>query len=95
MIIVQAPSKPFALTEKRSVKAKETLELYKDEIEEAYSKFADEDEIVMEGIMDAGSLVEAITAAVKTVVGQDVSSTENLFERGQYRHSFTRDSTLY
>ena len=86
-IIVQSPTKPFVLTEKRSVKAKPTLSLYADEINEAYEKLATEgDDARSDGTaFQAYDMISTITPLVRNIVGRDILPTENLFESGRWK----------
>ncbi|KAF8492941.1 male sterility protein-domain-containing protein [Gautieria morchelliformis] len=86
LIIVAPSDKPFALTDKSTVRKKETLDRFQVEIEAAY-KILDEggngDDWAFEGsVTDENDLKKFVRSAINQVLGEGVADDEDLFEHG-------------
>ncbi|KAA1470119.1 acetyl-CoA synthetase-like protein [Dentipellis sp. KUC8613] len=85
MLLVASPNKPFVLTDKNSVKTKDTLALYADEIEQAYANLETDasSDVPIPQTFDAPSLRAFVKELISLVVGRaDVEDDANLFENG-------------
>ncbi|TFY79278.1 hypothetical protein EWM64_g4730 [Hericium alpestre] len=83
MVLVASPSKPFATTDKNSVKSKETLALYADEIESAYLNLGTV--AFCEGPAQTfhhADVLPFIRGIVRQVIGRELSDDANFFEYG-------------
>ena len=86
LVLMEHPSKPFQLTDKRTVKKKATLELYREEIEQAY-QIVEQGELGSIGIeAPAFSDIESITSFVRALVsrslGRDIGDDDDFFNSG-------------
>ncbi|KAF8525682.1 male sterility protein-domain-containing protein [Gautieria morchelliformis] len=86
LIIVAPSDKPFAISDKSTVKKKETLDRFQVEIEAAY-KILDEggggEDWAFEGnVTDEKDLKRFVRSAIYQVLGEGVADDEDLFEHG-------------
>ncbi|KAF8508271.1 male sterility protein-domain-containing protein, partial [Gautieria morchelliformis] len=86
LIIVAPSDKPFALSDKSTVRKKETLDRFQVEIEAAY-KILDEggngEDWAFEGsVTDEKDLKRFVRSAINQVLGRGVADDEDLFEHG-------------
>jgi hypothetical protein len=86
LIIVAPSDKPFALSDKSTVRKKETLDRFQVEIEAAYKILEEGDggeEWVFEGnVTDEKDLKKFLRSAIYQVLGEGVADDEDLFEHG-------------
>jgi hypothetical protein len=88
LILVAPPDRPFATTDKGTIKKKETLDKFEREIESAYDKLEDGsgDEWTFEGsVEEEGDLRRFVRSAVRSVLGEEVPDAADLFEHGALR----------
>ncbi|KDQ13755.1 hypothetical protein BOTBODRAFT_160018 [Botryobasidium botryosum FD-172 SS1] len=84
MIVVADSSKPFALTDKGSVRRGITLDLYNSEIEAAYAavESSSQTDIESPSVWDAVATAEFVRRAVVSVLGHEVQDNDDIFQHG-------------
>ncbi|KDQ13757.1 hypothetical protein BOTBODRAFT_188241 [Botryobasidium botryosum FD-172 SS1] len=84
MIVVANSSKPFALTDKGSIKRGITLDLYNSEIEAAYAavESSSQTDIESPSVWDAVATTEFVRRAVVSVLGHAVQDSDDIFQHG-------------
>ena len=84
MIIVASPSKPFAYTDKGSVKRQITLQLYDDEIESAYAAVENSSQTDIEppSNWDRESTHNFVKKVVIGVIGHEIHDGDDIFQHG-------------
>ncbi|KZS89154.1 acetyl-CoA synthetase-like protein [Sistotremastrum niveocremeum HHB9708] len=84
LILVADPDRPFAFTDKRTVRGKTTLALYKKEIDAAYKNLegSESPEWEIPRTFDAQSIQTFIATVVRSVLAREVNETEDLFAQG-------------
>ncbi|TFK37310.1 hypothetical protein BDQ12DRAFT_713657 [Crucibulum laeve] len=85
MVIVASPSRPFVATDKGTVRQKETLAKYAEEIDAAYEKLESNDGGMDKETMAALSpqeVLQYVRDAVHRVSGKQVADDTDLFEAG-------------
>jgi hypothetical protein len=87
LIIVASQEKPFATTDKGTVKTKETLDRYENEITSGYAALEDGmegGEWVFNGnVASPHDVKEYLRNAVNGLLGNNVPDTADLFEQGK------------
>jgi hypothetical protein len=87
LVIAASQEKPFATTDKATVKAKETLDRYADEITSGYALLEEggEREWLFSGVVTNSDDVRAfLKTTVTELLERDVPDTADLFECGMY-----------
>ncbi|KAJ7456929.1 acetyl-CoA synthetase-like protein [Mycena latifolia] len=88
LVLVAAPTKPFVLTDKQSIKRKVTLNLYTDQIEAAYRRIEEDgyEEVALpnHGLTSHGieSITSYVQAVVHKVLQRLVPLDDDLFDAG-------------
>lgn len=84
MILIQNPSKLFVLTEKHSIKNKETLALYAEEIDLAYANLEGGSTVAVPLPIrfDYETVVVFVEAVVTKISGLKLARDANLFQHG-------------
>lgn len=85
LIIVASHDKPFSTTDKATVKTKDTLDRYADEIKNAYTVLEEgrEGEWSFSGtVTNPQDVKEFLRKTVQTLLGTNVPDTADLFEHG-------------
>jgi hypothetical protein len=92
MVLVEQQNKPFLLTEKNTVKVKDTLDSYALEIEAAYATLdtgiSSTALVRLPAHLDAENLLAYVEDVVRLVSGLNLSKDDNLFEHGQEKSLF-------
>ena len=83
LIIVAQHDKPFATTDKGTVKAKETLSIFETEITNSYVTLEGGGEWVFDGsVTNPHDIREFLRKAMKGLLDKDFADTADLFEQG-------------
>ncbi|KAI0087636.1 hypothetical protein BDY19DRAFT_994946 [Irpex rosettiformis] len=86
LILLESPSKPFQLTDKRTVKKKATLDLYREEIEQAYQTVEQgqlgSNNIIAPVFSDITSVTAFIRTLVSTSLGRNIGDDDDFFNSG-------------
>lgn len=84
LVLVANPGRPFALTDKGTVRGKITLALYEKEIEDAYSHLEDSTSSKWElpVTFDVESIQTFLVTVIEEVLGREVNNSDDLFAQG-------------
>jgi hypothetical protein len=87
LVLVEDPALPFAQTDKGTVRAKVTLEMYKDKIEAAYNKLEQtigSTDLVFPSILGKEDVSQFLSDVVKSLIPDHVVNDPDadLFEHG-------------
>lgn len=88
LIIIAPHDKPFATTDKGTVKTKETLDRFENEITSRYTNLEEGkgEEWAFDGsITNPDDVRNYLRKAVKTLLNRDVADTADLFDQGEHR----------
>jgi hypothetical protein len=90
LIIVAPPNKLFATTDKGTIKTKETLDKFEEEIESGYAALEDGgagEEWAFEGsVANYSDLKRFVRSAVEGILGHEVPDSGDVFEHGESGH---------
>lgn len=90
LIIVASQNKPFAITDKSTVKTQETLDRYADEITRRYAMLEEGQEgtwVFNGSVANLHDVKEFLRTTVRALLDTDVPDTADLFENGE-RHLY-------
>jgi hypothetical protein len=88
LIVVATPDRPLATTDKGTVKKKETLDRFEQDIESAYEAVEEGGEWAFEGsVTEMDDVKKFVRSAVKSVLGAEVPDEGDVFEHGKVSNS--------
>lgn len=84
LVLVAIPNRPFALTDKGTVRAKATLSLYETEIQDAYQSLesAESGPWKFDGEFNVTNLTTYLVSAISELLSREISVSDDLFDQG-------------
>jgi len=92
VIVADSETKPFALSDKSSIKTKDTITLYQDEIDAAYTALEVEvGEGTVTGIETPEQIHQYVRDVLNKVAKRPIEDSDDFFESGEFTSFFCDD----